>query len=194
GATSKVVVLRASDIARIRSKSASASSSMSPWKSDEAAMWLKSTIRQLQKWVPTSTEYRDLVAPKPQPIPPATMSVPDLGSAPEPIEPNGGVLDEDDGVATDELGDDIADAVLLDSDGNEIDDDGNIIGQAAPAQDPPAAPKPPSTATDDGTPTTLSQAQSRKLHAVMRERGYVGPSRFPILSTLLERDVDTTGT
>lgn len=57
GATSKVVVLNKAAIAKIRAKSGTASSDYSPWKSDEAAMWLKSAVRQLQKWVPTSAEY-----------------------------------------------------------------------------------------------------------------------------------------
>jgi recombination protein RecT len=58
GATSKVVVLNASDIAAIKAKSASAHSDYSPWRTNEKAMWLKSAARQLAKWVPTSAEYR----------------------------------------------------------------------------------------------------------------------------------------
>lgn len=58
GATSKVIVLNAQAIARIRKRSQGADSEYSPWNTDEPAMWLKSTIRQLVKWVPTSAEYR----------------------------------------------------------------------------------------------------------------------------------------
>lgn len=58
GVTSKVVVLNAQAIARIRKRSQGADSDYSPWNTDEPAMWLKSTIRQLAKWVPTSAEYR----------------------------------------------------------------------------------------------------------------------------------------
>lgn len=57
GATSKVVVLNGADIARIRAKSQGSDSQYSPWKTDPAAMWLKSAVRQLAKWVPTSAEY-----------------------------------------------------------------------------------------------------------------------------------------
>lgn len=58
GATSKVVVLNRAEIARIKKSSQGADSSYSPWVTNPAAMWLKSTVRQLAKWVPTSAEYR----------------------------------------------------------------------------------------------------------------------------------------
>ena len=58
GATSKVVVLNKSDIARIKKSSQGSSSEYSPWVTNPAAMWLKSAVRQLAKWVPTSAEYR----------------------------------------------------------------------------------------------------------------------------------------
>jgi recombination protein RecT len=57
GATSKVVVLNKADIARIKKSSQGSDSEYSPWVNHEAAMWLKSAVRQLQKWVPTSAEY-----------------------------------------------------------------------------------------------------------------------------------------
>lgn len=57
GATSKVIVLNRHDIDRIKASSASAGSQYSPWKTHEGAMWLKSAVRQLAKWVPTSAEY-----------------------------------------------------------------------------------------------------------------------------------------
>jgi recombination protein RecT len=58
GATSKVVVLNKTSIARIQKSSAGANSSSSPWVQHPDAMWLKSAVRQLAKWVPTSAEYR----------------------------------------------------------------------------------------------------------------------------------------
>ncbi|MBI4900914.1 MAG: recombinase RecT [Actinobacteria bacterium] len=58
GATSKVVVLNKADIARIKLSSQGANSEYSPWTTNPAAMWLKSAVRQLAKWVPTSAEYR----------------------------------------------------------------------------------------------------------------------------------------
>lgn len=59
GATSKVVVLNRAAINRIRESAQGSSSEYSPWRQHEDAMWLKSAVRQLQKWVPTSAEYRD---------------------------------------------------------------------------------------------------------------------------------------
>lgn len=58
GATSKVVVLNRAQINKIKSTSMGSDSDHSPWRTNEAAMWLKSAVRQLQKWVPTSAEYR----------------------------------------------------------------------------------------------------------------------------------------
>lgn len=58
GATSKVVVLNRAEIDRIKASSQGANSAYSPWKTAEAAMWMKSAVRQLAKWVPTSAEYR----------------------------------------------------------------------------------------------------------------------------------------
>lgn len=58
GAVSKVVVLNRAAIDRIKKSSQGASSEYSPWVNHEEAMWLKSSVRQLQKWVPTSAEYR----------------------------------------------------------------------------------------------------------------------------------------
>ena len=57
GSTSKVVVLNRADIERIKKSSDGATSQYSPWVNHEAAMWLKSAVRQLAKWVPTSTEH-----------------------------------------------------------------------------------------------------------------------------------------
>lgn len=57
GATSKVVVLNGAAIGKIRAASSSAKSEYSPWSTHTDAMWLKSAVRQLRKWVPTSAEY-----------------------------------------------------------------------------------------------------------------------------------------
>lgn len=58
GAISKVVVLNRADIARIKAKAQNPGGDYSPWRTDEPSMWLKSAVRQLRKWVPTSAEYR----------------------------------------------------------------------------------------------------------------------------------------
>jgi len=58
GAVSRVVVLNKTDIARTKASSQGSDSDYSPWRLHEAAMWLKTAVRQLQKWVPTSAEYR----------------------------------------------------------------------------------------------------------------------------------------
>jgi len=62
GATSKVVVYNQHDIKRVKASSQGADSPYSPWVKHEAAMWLKSVVRQLAKWVPTSAEKADVHA------------------------------------------------------------------------------------------------------------------------------------
>lgn len=57
GAVSKVVVLNRKRVMEIRAKSDSKDSEYSPWNTNEESMWLKSAVRQLAKWVPTSAEY-----------------------------------------------------------------------------------------------------------------------------------------
>lgn len=59
GAVSKVVVLNRAEVMKIKKSSMGSDSEYSPWQTSEAAMWLKSAVRQLRKWVPTSAEYRD---------------------------------------------------------------------------------------------------------------------------------------
>jgi recombination protein RecT len=85
GATSRVVVMNRAAIARIKAKAQGSDGQYSPWKTDEPAMWLKSAVRQLRKWVPTSAEYireqlraeRDVAA---ETLPPAdpSLGLPDL--------------------------------------------------------------------------------------------------------------------
>lgn len=59
GATSKVVVLNKAKVMEAKAKSDGASSDYSPWnQGDGEAMWLKTAARRLEKWVPTSNEYR----------------------------------------------------------------------------------------------------------------------------------------
>jgi recombination protein RecT len=57
GATSKVIVMNRAAIQKIKATSQGADSSYSPWQTSEPAMWLKSAVRQLAKWVPTSAEF-----------------------------------------------------------------------------------------------------------------------------------------
>lgn len=69
GATSKVVVLNKAAIDKIKQDVYIGKDS--PWLKHEPSMWLKSGIRQLRKWVPTSTEYRIPAAPDAPAVAPA---------------------------------------------------------------------------------------------------------------------------
>lgn len=59
GGYSKVVILNRAAIDKIKQSAQGASSDYSPWKVWPESMWLKSAVRQLEKWVPTSAEYRE---------------------------------------------------------------------------------------------------------------------------------------
>jgi recombination protein RecT len=57
GGTSKVVVMNRDAINKVKGSAQGSSSEYSPWVKHEEAMWLKSAVHQLAKWVPTSPEY-----------------------------------------------------------------------------------------------------------------------------------------
>lgn len=79
GAVSKVVIVNQARIDRAMEASATAGKGFSPWKSDEAAMWLKTAAHDLEKWVPTSSEFireqirakQDVASEAPGPAAPA---------------------------------------------------------------------------------------------------------------------------
>lgn len=58
GGTSRVIVMSAKDIDRVKAVAKGADRADSPWRMWPDRMWLKSAIHQLAKWVPTSAEYR----------------------------------------------------------------------------------------------------------------------------------------
>lgn len=93
GATSKVVVMNRAAIQKIKASSQGADSQYSPWQTNEPAMWLKSSVRQLAKWVPTSAEFmreqlravRDVAGEPAVPAPPPQMQTSHI-PADEPID------------------------------------------------------------------------------------------------------------
>jgi recombination protein RecT len=109
GATSKVVVLNRTAINAIKASSQGASSEYSPWQKHEAAMWLKSAVRQLAKWVPTSAEYRTTEA--------AQIHPPTSAPQPDGPGPNGPPVDRSTGEVFDA-------EIVLDSEGIPDDETG----------------------------------------------------------------------
>lgn len=87
GATSKVVVLNKAAIEVIKKSATGASNERSPWVKHEPSMWLKSAVRQLAKWVPTSAEYRHAVQ-----VQSVRAEVPPAGFAP-PVEGDAAPVD-----------------------------------------------------------------------------------------------------
>lgn len=171
GATSKVVVLNRAAIDKIKRSAQGADSDYSPWKTNEPAMWLKSAVRQLAKWVPTSAEYmreqlravRDVAAETDRPL----MAVPDMPT-PDSLD-----LDPDPG----------SDALDVDSWEDPGDEPGDEPGPADAADSAPREPQ----------GDMMTGPQSRKLHALLREKkAAVGPARHAVVSEMLGRTIEST--
>ncbi len=58
GATSRVIVMSAAQIAEHRKVSRGSDKATSPWTLWPEAMYLKTVVRELEKWVPSSNEFR----------------------------------------------------------------------------------------------------------------------------------------
>jgi recombination protein RecT len=97
GATSKVVVLNRAAIRKIKSSSQGSSSDYLPWQQHEAAMWLKSAVRQLAKCAPTLPATDDDVLDGDEAYldgevieePPYIVDAPDVADWPEAAKPGG---------------------------------------------------------------------------------------------------------
>lgn len=61
GSTSKAVVLGEQDIERAKKSAQNPGGEYSPWRNHPDAMWLKTAVHALKKWVPTSAEYREVM-------------------------------------------------------------------------------------------------------------------------------------
>jgi recombination protein RecT len=138
GSTSYVVVLNQYDIKRIKAKSASAKSDYSPWNTDERAMWLKSAVRQLRKWVPTSASYLTTQLRAAHEATQPGILVPDAPQGHQRI-PEGHQVQIDDP-------DEVVDAEVVE----EPTDAAQEPVQQAPEPAPPAQQEPVSTAADGG--------------------------------------------
>lgn len=82
GGMSRPVEMGRDEVLAHRDMNPSNSRSDSPWKKWERSMWLKCAVHELEKWVPSSTEYRREIARSGQPaavagvVPPVAMAVP----------------------------------------------------------------------------------------------------------------------
>lgn len=61
GAVSRVVLMGEAEIERVKLVSKTAHTKDSPWQQWPDRMWLKTAVKQLRKWVPSSAEYRSEV-------------------------------------------------------------------------------------------------------------------------------------
>ena len=78
GGVSKVVVLNRAQIAQAKAMNPFSDDADSPWRKWEEAMWLKTGIHRLQKWVPTSSEW---IGVKPGPNAVTAVQVPALAAS-----------------------------------------------------------------------------------------------------------------
>lgn len=59
GSNSRVVVMNKTQIEKHRKESRGSDKAASPWVKWPESMWLKTVIHELEKWVPSSSEYRE---------------------------------------------------------------------------------------------------------------------------------------
>lgn len=161
GAVSKVVVLNKADIARIKAKAQDPGGQYSPWRTDEPSMWLKSAVRQLRKWVPTSAEYRREQLRAEAEVAEQRAALADHGFGQDLPPVNN--LDHD-VVDVDEVhDDDIEDAVVIEpEDAPPTHGAGEGEGEEAPVAGPAASPPEPSTTDDHDDFPDLPQAEPER--------------------------------
>jgi recombination protein RecT len=58
GNTSRVVMMNRATVMKHKAVARGAHGEDSPWQTWEESMWLKTAVHELEKWVPTSSEYR----------------------------------------------------------------------------------------------------------------------------------------
>lgn len=58
GSTSRVVMMNRAEVMRHKAVARGATGEDSPWQAWEEAMWRKTAVHELEKWVPTSAEFR----------------------------------------------------------------------------------------------------------------------------------------
>jgi recombination protein RecT len=138
GAASKVIVMNEAEIDRIKKRSASARSDSSPWTTDPGAMWMKTAVRQLRKWVPTSSEYlSSQIRASREGQSGVSIGIPDVGQAP-PANGHQVFIEDHDEVVDAEVVSDQVPAAAQEP------------VQQAPEPVPPAQQEPVSTAADGG--------------------------------------------
>ena len=170
GATSKVVVLNKAAVAKIRASSQGASSEYSPWQKHPESMWLKSAVRQLAKWVPTSAEYvREQLRAQRDVMTEVPAAGPSLGL---PVDLPGGLddrdvidhVDDEDHVDEDH---DVSDAEIVDVD---FETGEMLEPEPEPVSEPVRAPAPPPSSPDRPAATVrpMNMSQRRRLTAALR--------------------------
>lgn len=96
GATSRVVVMSRADVDRVKAVSKTASRADSPWRTWYDRMALKTAVKQLAKWVPSSAEYREAAARAAAAAEQAAAVLQVAQELPPPnVDPDTGVIDGD---------------------------------------------------------------------------------------------------
>lgn len=155
------LVMSRADVDKAMARSDSAKSDFSPWKTDYAAMGRKTVIRRMAPYLPLSPEQANVMA-------------------------------NDEAVRTD-LRADMADVVPA---ATWI--DAEVVAEQPAELDPPSSPA-EAPDKDETAPEASpapagprpSQAQMRKLHASMRDKGITGDERHSFAAGQLGRPVDS---
>lgn len=208
GSFSYVVVLNQDDIERIKGRSAAAKSDYSPWKTDERAMWLKSAVRQLRKWVPTSASYRTEQLRAIREAEGPGIVIPDVSQATEaPLEPKGHqvyVPDPDDVVDAELIPDPSEAAVEVPAAGDPATPE-SPPEQESSAEEAPSAERPvqEATATAEQAPAEppapkaaphLNRTEQAKMREWLNSYGYdTAPKMSAVIEEIIGVKVQNLG-
>lgn len=158
GAVSRVVILNRADIERIKASAQGAKSDYSPWQTNEKAMWLKSAVRQLQKWVPTSVEMLERRQRALADAAGPGVVIPDVSATPPPPAADGHRLQHDDP-------DDVVDAEMVPDE------------SAPPAHEEPPAPpaEEPAKPRSATSRKTAGRSAAVDLNELFTQKGFRDP-------------------
>ncbi len=81
GSFSRVAFLNRAEVMKHRAKARGLDKPNSPWKCWEESMWLKTGVHELEKWVPTASEWRDQHRSLPTGDRPQLVAVPNAPAA-----------------------------------------------------------------------------------------------------------------
>lgn len=182
------VVLSRADIDAAMARSDSAKKGFGPWITDYAAMARKTAIRRMTPYLPLSPEQANVMAYDETVNTRIAANL--VEEPPAWIDTHVVPPAEDEPVAlvehvTEPAGEPAGEGIPVPADGTEAE----LV-----ADEPAGEPDPFDDDPDLVGPPMMTGAQSKKLHALLRQKfdGASGPARFPVLSASLGREITST--